>query len=86
MEGLDPVQVFVHFVLDSLQFGPCHAGIDKGLGCFLQQRIPEEAEPLQSKEGSNRLTEVLKKKHSPKYPDTVFISFFYYRMNRIGII
>lgn len=35
VEGLDPIQVLIHLVLDSLQFGPRHASIDQGLGCLL---------------------------------------------------
>lgn len=35
VEGLNPIQVLVHLVLDSVQFGPRHASIDQGLGCLL---------------------------------------------------
>lgn len=42
VEGLDAIQVFIHFVLDRLQFGPCHASIYQGLGCLLLQTIIKE--------------------------------------------
>lgn len=38
VEGLDPIQVFIHFVLDPFQFGPCHASIYQGLGCLLYKQ------------------------------------------------
>lgn len=38
VEGLNPVQVLIHLVLDSVQFGPCHACIDQGLSCLLTQK------------------------------------------------
>lgn len=42
VEGLDPIQVLIYFVLDSLQFGPCHASIYQSLGCLLKQVVITE--------------------------------------------
>lgn len=38
VEGLNTIQVLIHLVLDSVQFGPCHASIDEGLSCLLTQK------------------------------------------------
>lgn len=38
VEGLNPIQVLVHLVLDSVQFGPRHTSIDQGLSCLLTQK------------------------------------------------
>lgn len=43
VEGLNPIQVFIHFLLDPVQFGPCHASINEGLSCLLWKSNIKEA-------------------------------------------